>query len=397
MLEMLFKKHKYIQKKLSTINYKRYFFDLVDFNERLIGIVGARGIGKTTFLLQYLEELNVADNKKLYFSADSIIAQGITIFDIAEEFANLGGEVLVIDEIHKYKNFELELKEIYDFLDIRVIFSGSSALILEHKKADLSRRAVMYRVKGLSFREFLELKLDQTFKSYTLSDILNNHIEISKDIASQIKPLEQFKEYLLYGYYPFYFETPNTYYLKLEETINVVVESDLPMIYNIDPSNIIKLKQLIAYICHSKPYELNLTSLSTKIGINRKTLYLYIHYLALGDIFLKIMPQSKGDTVFAKPAKLYLNNTNLSYAYCDNQEIGTLRESFFSNQLRGYHKLNYAKVGDFLIDEKYTFEIGGKNKSFAQIKDLKNSFIAADEIEVGFGNKIPLWLFGFIY
>jgi len=397
MLEKLFKKYQYINKKISTISYKRYFFDIVDFNEKLIGIVGARGVGKTTFLLQYLEGLEISDDKKLYFSVDSIVGAYEKLFDIAESFSNLGGKVLVIDEIHKYKNFEIELKEIYDFLDIQVIFSGSSAIVLEHKKADLSRRAVLYRVKGLSFREFLELKLGTKFESHTLTDILDNHIALSKEISQTIKPLEHFREYLKFGYYPFYFETPNTYYLKLEETVNVVIESDLPMIYNIEPSNIMKLKQLVAYICNSKPYELNLTNLSTKIGINRKTLYLYIHYLTLGDIFMKVLPKTKGDTVFSKPSKLYLNNTNLNYAYCDNQDMGTLRESFFVNQLDKNEKIEYSKVGDFLVDNKYIVEIGGKNKSFKQIKDLENSFVVADDIEVGFGNKIPLWLFGFLY
>ena len=231
MIDKLFKKYGYINKKISSINYRRYFFNIVDFNERLIGIVGARGVGKTTFLLQYLESLDITDDKKLYFSVDSILGGDEKLFDIAETFSNLGGKVLVIDEIHKYQNFELELKEIYDFLDIQVIFSGSSAIILEHKKADLSRRAVLYRVKGLSFREFLELKLGKTFETYTLSEILQNHTTIAKEISKSIKPLEYFKEYIQFGYYPFYFETPNTYYLKLEETVNVVVESDLPMIF----------------------------------------------------------------------------------------------------------------------------------------------------------------------
>ncbi len=397
MLETLFKKHQYIHKKILNIHYKRYFFKEVDFNENLIGIVGARGVGKTTFLLQYLNELEIDDSKKLYFSVDSIIANGVTLFDIAEEFSNLGGKVLVIDEIHKYKNFEIELKEIYDFLDIQVIFSGSSAIILEHKKADLSRRAVLYRVKGLSFREFLELKLNKKFDSYTLEEILTNHIQIAKTISQEIKPLEHFKEYLKVGYYPFYFQTPDTYYLKLEETINVVIESDLPIIYNIEPNNIAKLKQLVAYICNTKPYELNLSSLSTKIGINRKTLYLYIHYLTLGDVFLKVLPTAKGDTIFSKPSKLYLNNSNLNYAYCDNHDIGTLRECFFSNQLDKHYAIKYSKVGDFLIDDKYIVEIGGKNKSFKQIKNVENSFVVADDIEVGFGAKVPLWLFGFLY
>ena len=236
MLEILYKKQHYIYKKIETLEYKRYFFDTIDFDERLIGLIGARGIGKTTFLLQYLKSLDIADEKKLYFSVDSIITSNMKLFEIAESFSNIGGKILVIDEIHKYKDFEIELKEIYDFLDIQVIFSGSSAMVLEHKKADLSRRAMIYRLKGLSFREFLELKLDQIFPSYTLDDILHNHLGIVQKITGTIKPLEHFKEYLQSGYYPFYFQSRMNYCIKLEETINAVIESDLPIIFNIVPS-----------------------------------------------------------------------------------------------------------------------------------------------------------------
>jgi len=397
MLEILFRKQEYIYKKIEKIKYKRYFFDTVDFSENLIGLIGARGIGKTTFLLQYLQSLDIEDEKKLYFSVDSIVTSNMKLFDIAEDFYNIGGKVLVIDEIHKYKDFEIELKEIYDFLDLKVIFSGSSAIVLEHKKADLSRRAMIYRLKGLSFREFLELKLNKKFATFTLEKILNNHIQIAKEITKEIKPLEHFKEYLKSGYYPFYFETKETYCIKLEETINTVIESDLPIIFNIEPSNIHKLKQLVAYICSSKPYELNLTALAQKMGINRKTLYQYINYLSLGNIFSRIEAKGKGDTVFSKPAKLYLNNPNLNNCYCQNSEIGTIREEFFLNMFSLNHKLLYPKRGDFLVDEKYTFEVGGKNKSFEQVKDIANSFVVADDIETGFGAKIPLWLFGFLY
>ena len=397
MLELLFRKQQYIYKKIDTINYKRYFFNAVDFDEKLIGLIGARGIGKTTFLLQYLQSLDISEEKKLYFSVDSIITSNMKLFDIAESFYNVGGEVLVIDEIHKYKDFEIELKEIYDFLELKVIFSGSSALVLEHKKADLSRRAIIHRLKGLSFREFLELKLSKEFPAFTLDEILNNHLSIAKEITKTIKPLEHFKEYLQSGYYPFYFESKNSYSIKLEETINTVIESDLPIIFNIEPSNIYKLKQLVAYICSAKPYELNLTALAQKIGINRKTLYQYIHYLGLGNIFSRLEAKGKGDNVFSKPAKLYLNNPNLNYCYCQQNEIGTIREEFFLNMLSLNHKLLYPKAGDFLVDESYTFEIGGKDKGFKQIKDIENSFVVADDIESGFGHKIPLYLFGFLY
>jgi len=397
MLELLFRKQEYIYKKIENIRYRRYFFNLVDPDERLIGLIGARGIGKTTFLLQYLQSLKIDTTKKLYFSVDSIITSNLKLFEIAEDFSNIGGKVLVIDEIHKYKDFEIELKEIYDFLDLQVIFSGSSAVMLEHKKADLSRRAMIYRLKGLSFREYLELTLQKDFRSYDFEELLHNHLNIAKEITKKIKPLEHFKKYLQTGYYPFVFESPSSYCIKLEETINAVIESDLPIIFNIEPSNIHKLKQLVAYICTSKPYELNLTALAQKIGINRKTLYQYIHYLDLGNIFARLDAKSKGDNLFLKPAKLYLNNPNLNHCYCQTSETGTIREEFFLNMITVDHEILYPKQGDFLVDGTYTFEIGGKNKSFNQIKNLPNAFVAADGIEVGFGNKLPLWLFGFLY
>lgn len=397
MLEILFRKQHYIYQKIENISYQRYFFDVVDFDERLIGLIGARGIGKTTFLLQYLNTLEIDDEKKLYFSVDSIVTSNMKLFEIAEAFYNTGGKVLVIDEIHKYKDYEIELKEIYDFLDLKVIFSRSSAMVLEHKKADLSRRAIIYRLKGLSFREYLELKCEEKFESYRFEELLENHLKIAKEISKTIKPLEHFKTYLQSGYYPFAFETPKSYCIKLEETINTVIESDLPIVFNIEPSNIHKLKQLVAYICSSKPYELNLTALAQKIGINRKTLYQYIHYLTLGNIFSRLEAKGKGDTLFSKPAKLYLNNPNLNHCYCQNSDVGSVREVFFLNMLSDTHRLHYPKREDFLVDERYTVEIGGKNKGFGQVKDVPESFVVADDIEVGFGNKIPLWLFGFLY
>ena len=381
--------------RLLESDYKRYFFDIVDFDNKLIGIIGARGIGKTTFLLQYLTQFDF--EKTLYFSADSILSSGVRLYDIAEEFSKYGGEILAIDEIHKIKDFEIELKEIYDFLDLKVLFSGSSAISLEHKKADLSRRAILYKVKGLSFREFLELKLNKKFDKLSLDEILTNHIKFARKITSEIKPLKYFKEYIEYGYYPYYFQTPKSYKLMVEQSINSAIESDLLYVFNIEIKNIDKLKQLVKYLCYSKPYELNLLELSKKIGIGRETLYKYIHYLTLADVFFKLNNINKKDSSFLKPNKLYLQNPNMSFTFCINQEIGTTREQFFINQLEVYHSLHYPKKGDFLVDEKYLIEVGGKNKSYKQIKDIENSFIVSDDIEVGFGNKIPLWLFGFLY
>ncbi len=384
--------------KSNSFSYKRYFFESIDFNEKLIGIIGDRGIGKTTFLLQYLKALDLSLHKKLYVTAEHLGLSSVDLFELAEAFSRQGGEVLVIDEIHKIENFEIKLKLIYDYFDLQVFFSGSSAIKLEHSKADLSRRAMLYRFNGLGFREFLELKLGESFPHYTLEEILTNHSEIAFGLSSQFKPFEYFEEYLRFGYYPFYFESSKeSFAVKLNETINATIEYDLGFIFNIEPKFSIKLKQLVTLICESKPYELNISKLAQKIGINRNTLYQYIYYLSRGKVFNIIKAKSKGDNIFSKPDKLYLANPNLNFSYCQNSDVGTIRENFFVNQLGVQHSISYPKQGDFLIDEKYLFEIGGKSKSFEQIKDVDNSYVAADDIEVGFGNKIPLWLFGFLY
>jgi len=278
-----------------------------------------------------------------------------------------------------------------------VIFSGSSAIQIEHSKADLSRRAVLYRINGLSYREFLEIKLQRKFKTYTLEDILNNHSEIILNDFKGFKPLEHWKEYLEYGFYPFYFQNKDTYNIKLNETINTVVEVDIPSIFQIKYENIVNLKKLTKLICTSKPFKLNIRELSAKIDIDRDTLYLYMNYLHLAKIFNIIRSKTKGDNIFLKPDKIYLNNSNLNYSYCNSSEIGTIRETFFANQLGALHDVAIPKEGDFFIDDKYTFEIGGKNKSFKQVKDIKDSFVVQDDIESGFVNKIPLYLFGFLY
>ena len=376
---------------------KRYFYDKIDLNNKLVGLIGARGVGKTTFILNYLKSLNLPLSKKLYISADTIDIAKYSLIEIAKKFESIGGEVLVIDEIHKYKNFEIELKQIYDMLNLKVIFSGSSALNLEHKKADLSRRAIIYRIEGLSFKEFIEFKTDIKLPSFSIEELIKNHIDIAYSIKQKIKPLEYWKEYIQFGYYPFYFENPTKYLLKLNETINTTIEVDIPSIFNIKYENIINLKKLIKYICQSEPFKLNIKELSGKIGIDRDTLYQYLEYLNKAKILRIIRPKSKGDNIFVKPSKIYLNNSNLSYSYCDNALIGTIRETLFATFLNSFYDLSIPKKGDFLIEDKYLFEIGGKNKSFKQIKDIKNSYIVVDNTEIGFNNKIPLWLFGFLY
>ena len=376
-------------------SYKRYIHKEVDFTQKLIGIIGARGVGKTTFLLQYLKENSLPLSKKLYFSADSIDID--SLFEIAFSFSKEGGELLIIDEIHKYKNFEIELKKIYDMLELQVIFSGSSALKLDNAKGDLSRRAVLYTMKGLSFREFIELKTSKKLKTFTQKELFENHTDIAYELCSEFKPFEYWDEYIRMGYYPFYFEDEKSYLLRLQETINTVIEVDIPSIFPIDYEKIINLKKLVKFVCQSKPFKINIKELATKIGISDyHTLYKYMEYLRRANILNLLRAKTKGDNIFTKPDKLYLANTNLHYAYCQNIEDGTLREVFFMSMFDN-ESLVVPNKGDFLIDNKYLVEVGGKSKSFKQIKDIENSYVVSDDIEIGYKNKIPLWLFGFLY
>ncbi len=395
MLEELKNYQRKLFKKVD-FKYKRYFHNL-NMNKKLVGIIGARGVGKTTFLIQYLKELDLPFSKKLYISADLIAIP--SLYEVAEAFSKEEGEVLIIDEIHKYKNFELELKKIYDLLDIRVIFSGSSALKLDNAKADLSRRAIVYEVEGLSFREFVELNKNITLPSFTLEEILQNHEDIAYELLNKFNLTLNYKEYIKSGYYPFYFEDKDDYLLRLNETINTVIEVDIPSIFPIEYDSINNLKKLVRLICASHPYTPNLKELLVKMNMqdNYKGLYRFLEYLNRAKVFNIIRAKIKGDNIFTKPEKIYLNNTNLHYVYCDAHNIGTSREVFFTSMLKVKHNLTIPKKGDFMVDDKYIFEVGGKSKSFKQIKDIENSFTVKDDIEIGSGNSIPLWLFGFMY
>jgi len=399
MLTNLIKLEKRILKGLKT-PYRRYFFDTVDLSSQMIAIVGSRGVGKTTFLLQHLEDLKqeYSPHKSLYFSYDYPSNVDIKLYELAEEFAKVGGEYLLLDEIHKYQNFALDLKAIYDFYpNMKVIFTGSCATSIYSSQADLSRRAVLYHMNGLSYREFLELTLDIELPTYSLEEICTDSVSIVDNLSDLFVPLEYFDKYLKYGYYPFYFGDKDNYLKLLAAVVNLTIDVDLVMLGYIKPNYTNKLKKLLTVICYSKPFELNITKVSANIGVSRNTLYAYLDHLARGDLLLLVADRKKGLTALSKPEKLYLNNTNLSYALCDEPERGTLREGFFANQLQEGHRLSTSKQGDFIVDGKYTFEIGGEKKGFRQIKDLDHSFVVQDTDATEDNHKIPLWLFGFLY
>ncbi|MDZ7817634.1 MAG: AAA family ATPase [Aliarcobacter sp.] len=377
--------------------YKRFLFDKIDFNERLIGVLGSRGVGKTTLLLQYLHSM-FKEKKTLYIMADHPIVLELGLFNIADVFQKKGGEILIIDEIHKIKNFEIDLKLIYDsFFSLNVVFTGSNAVAIDNAKADLSRRAIIYKLPVLSFREFLELETNEKFETISLQEILENHTTHAIDILSRVKPFAYFEEYLKGGAYPFYKTSKNSYVQKLLNASMQILETDLPMIYTIEHDKINSLKKMMVMLCQSEPYDINISKLCGAVELNQRTLYKYLGILQSAGLIRILGAKSTGVSIISKPEKMYLDNTNLFSIFCNNSKIGTIRETFFASSVSYNHNINYPKSGDFILDEKYTFEIGGKDKSFKQLKDAELGYVVADDIEIGVDNKIPLWLFGFIY
>ena len=393
------KRYSYQRFKLKLPYYKRFLFNnIVNSKDKIIGIYGSRGVGKTTLMLQISQELNIEPNEILYISCDHLIFSDVSLFEFVEYYYSHGGKYILIDEIHEAKNFEQEIKSIYDFLDIKIIFSGSSAVRLTN--ASFTRRYAMFKLPVLSLREFCELTLNISFDSLNIQDIVTNHEHIANSITDKLdanKILKLYNDYISYGIYPYYFIDKNSYYQKITDSINTILYTDVAILYNVSASNIELLKKLLLTICLSKPLELSIETLSKKVGVSKVTLYKYIDYLHRAELLRHITYEGKRFKSMQKPDKLYLSNTNLFPALCNNSDKGTIRETFFASITSFKYSIYYINRDDFLIDEKYTFEIGGKNKSFKQIKDIPNSFVVADDIEIGFGNKIPLWLFGFLY
>ncbi len=371
----------------------------IDWNDRLIGLTGARGVGKTTYLLHYMTTKLTKNTKSLYVSLDDIVFSEMNIVTCADEWVKLGGTHLFIDEIHKYENWSQELKNIYDrYPQLKVVFTGSSLLHILNGKADLSRRAVVYTMNGLSFREFLNIQTKQELPVFTLQDILQNHQEISREITRKVLPLAHFSDYLKYGYYPYYLESTQSYSQKLMNTITLMLEIDLPYLRNVEVRYIHKLKKLLSLVANALPYQPNVSKLAGDLEVSRNTIMLYLTYLEEAKLFNLLQSKASSEANLAKPEKVYLHHPNLMYAISRSApEIGTMRESFFYNQVGNVHKITASKIADFLVEEEYIFEVGGKSKSRKQLKQQTDAYVAADNIEFGNEKQIPLWLFGFLY
>ena len=403
-MDTLFRKHDRLLANTS-MDIVREQMDQIHWNAQIISIMGPKGVGKSTLLRQYVKRnYQIGDRRSLYCSADSVDFSTRTLVELAEQFFINGGELLIVDEIHKYKpgtsDWSKEVKEIYElFPKLKLIVSGSSLLKLKEGDADLSRRAIKYTMPGLSFREALRFYHGLDFPKWTLEDILTHPFDLWEMVTSKCKPVVHFKEYLEKGYYPFLLEGEGEYFTRIEQVVNYIIETELPQICKVDVANIRKLQALVKLIAEEVPFELNANKIAGSMEIGRDTVVEYLKYLGDAKILNLLYSDRKKTGKLSKPDKVYLENPNLLYAIApDKVEIGTARESFAINSLSESHLVEYGKAhGDFKIDSKYTFEIGGRSKDFSQIAGIPDSYIFADDWDMPDGAKLPLWMLGFLY
>jgi len=383
----------------TSLDFKRFLYDEIKWNNRLIGIKGARGTGKTTLGLQWLKEQDLPASKAAYFSLDDLYFTNHSLKETVAQFHKQGGKLLVLDEVHKYKNWSTEIKNIYDiYSGIKIVFTGSSIIDISKQEGDLSRRAIIYELPGLSYREFLLLKYKIKLPVFSLDKIIHEDTTLRKLFPNPFRPLEHFNEYLQTGYYPFMMEDNETVHQKINQLIRTIVEYDMAELKDFDIRNAKKVLQLIYVIAQQVPFKPNLVTLSGKTDIHRNSLNNYLHYLEQAKLISTLQPAGKSTAILQKPEKIYLNNTNLLFALAEQQvDVGNLRETFFLSQLNVLNKISMPKKGDFFVNNKYTFEVGGKDKSSKQITGIKSAWVVKDNLEYPIGNELPLWIFGLLY
>lgn len=378
---------------------KRYLFYEIDWSQPLIGIKGQRGVGKTTLMFQRIKETDPTGESSFYATLDNLWFAGHNLIELAELLIKDGVKNLYLDEVHRMPGWERQIKNLYDsYPELHVVFTSSSLLVIDHSIGDLSRRVSMYTLPGLSFREFLMFEGLEPMEKLSLSDVLYSHETISASISSRINVLAYFRKYMTRGYYPFYKSMGlNDYYGRLDSSISTVIDFDIPAVEKrIDYETLLKAKRLVSIIAGSQPYLPNTSTLAGHMGTNRNQLLKLFDLLDRAGIIRQVFATTNSPRTLAKPQNVLLDNSSLMCALSE-AKVGAERECTFASFLSVAHRVGFAKDGDFLIDGRYLFEIGGKGKGFSQIRDLPDSFVVADDIEFGFGNKIPLWLFGFIY
>ena len=385
---------------LTSTDFVRSIMDDIPWDERLVSIRGSRGVGKTTLLLQYQKlHYGINNRKALYVSLEGAYFTRNSLVDFARQFYLQGGERLFLDEVHNYPNWSREIKEIYDFYPmLKIVFTGSSLLQILNADADLSRRCLNYTMQGLSFREYLKFYHDIDVPRYSLQEILSDNASICSAIFRQFRPMEFFNDYLTQGYYPFRKESPERYPMKVENLVDVILNIELPKLCGVDISKVRNLKALLVVMASNVPMLVDVSKLSTMIGLSRMSTLAYLQYLHRAALIRLLYSDDLSVKKLQKPDKILLENSNLLRVLSlEKPNLGTMRETFFCNQLGYKHQIEYTRQGDFLIDHKLTFEIGGKSKDGKQVAQTENSYIAADDMEFPVGNTLPLWLFGLMY
>ena len=400
-MDILFTRNQELLDHLPTAFTRSLMDDILWDESRLIAIRGARGIGKTTLMLQYqkAQYQSVANRKSLFVRLDSTYFTQHTLLELAERFYRQGGELLLVDEVQHYPLWSKEIKEIYDtYPSLRVVFSGSSLLHILNAEADLSRRALSYEMQGLSFREYMQLYHHIGLPKVSLQDILQHGTDICSEVTRLCHPMEHFGHYLQKGYYPFGTEGFAAYNMRVENTVNLLLNVELPQLRKVDIANVRKLRSLLAIIATQVPMLVDISKLSKLTGIARSTLLAYLQYLQEAKLIALLYADDLSVKKMQKPDKMLMDNSNLIYTLSlAEPNIGTVRETFFVNQMSYRHQVEYSGQGDFWVDQQLLFEVGGKAKDGKQIAQKENAYIAADDMDYPAGNKIPLWLFGLLY
>ena len=387
-------------RKLAKIDlrFKRYLYSQINWKARLIGIKGPRGVGKTTMLLQHILENYKDVDKTLYASLDDLWFSSHTLMELIDWAYQHGITRLYLDEVHRYDQWSINLKNIYDnYPDMSIVYTSSSLLIMDNANVDLSRRQTIYTLYGMSFREFLSYEGIINLDAVTFDDLLNNHVRYAIQITKDIKVTPLFESYLEYGYYPFYRESIEDFPIRLRETISVVIENDLPAVENVSFETVQKVKRLLMIISERVPFEPNMSELWGLLATNNELGLRMLYALDKAQILGLLTSKPKNYRYLYKPDKIFLGNSNLMHVLCPRVDKGSERETFFYSQLRVSNEIKYPKKGDFYVNDKYLFEVGGRRKTFEQIKDISDSFLAVDDTEVGHGSRIPLWMFGLLY
>lgn len=400
MLDELFAIHNEVMS-TTPLGFQRYLYNKINWESQALCILGDRGVGKTTMSCQYLKANYQSPEEGLYISADNINVLAKGLFSTAREFFSSGGKAMCIDEVHKYPNWSIEIKNIIDtYKSKKIIFLGSSSIDLKKSKGDLSRRVVYYTLPGLSFREFLNLEYGLNISACTLESIMTDHVGLASQFTG-VPILKYFKEYLKHGYYPFFLEGISDYLAKVNNVIEKVIYEDIAVIYGLKQSTLPVLKQILWLIATSDPLTPNIDKISKNIQVSREVVYNCLAYLHQAGLIINLFEDVKGMKLIRKPGKIYLNNTSLLHAISGGiklaTNVGTAREIMFVNQVSLLHRINLHAVADFTIDGNYIVEVGGRNKSNSQLKGTTNGYLALDDIEVGYKHKIPLYLFGLLY